>query len=146
MIGRVREAKVVGLVVIFLTFWTPLLFAESPIPKLTIMVPAERGGGWDLTAKAMADALRQTDGANLVEIEYSPGAGGLIGLAQFISSKRGQGDALLIGGMFTIGAVVQNRSAVSLLDTTPLARLAVDHAVVAVPASSKIKSAEDLIE
>jgi putative tricarboxylic transport membrane protein len=131
---------------VLLSFWPQFLPAENTFERLTLVVPAERGGGWDLTAQAIAEALQQTGGAELVEIEYSPGAGGLIGLAQFISSRRGQGDALFVGGMFTIGAVVHFRSAVSLLDTTPLARLTIDRSVVAVPVESKIKSPRDLIE
>ncbi len=114
--------------------------------QLSILVPAARGGGWDLTATAMAQALKQAGMAESVAIEYSPGAGGLIGLAQFVSSRRGDGNALLIGGLFTVGAVVPHRATISLLDTTPLARLTWDNTVVAVPASSKIKTADDLIE
>lgn len=135
-----------SLVAVLLTFWPQFLPAESTFQKLTIVVPAERDGGWDLTAQAMAEALQQTGGADVVDFEYSPGAGGLIGLAQFISSRRGQGDALFIGGMFTVGAVVHFRSAVSLLDTTPLARLTIDRSMIAVPVESRIKSPRDLIE
>ena len=129
-----------------LAFLCSVVLAQEPIEHLSILVPAERGGGWDLTAKAMADALVKSGSVRQVDIEYSPGAGGLIGLAQFISSKRGQGNALMVGGMFTVGAAVQNHSAVSLSDTTPLARLTLDHAVIAVPTSSSIRSAEDLFE
>ncbi len=128
-----------------------LLWASSPladpiIEKLTLLVPARSGSGWDLTARAMADAMIATDTAGSVEIEYSPGAGGVVGLAQFVSSRRGQGDALLIGGRFTVGSVQQNQVVVSLLDTTPLARLTFDQAVLAVPLSSKILTVDDLIE
>ena len=130
---------------LFITRVEPLI-AESKFSKITILVPAERGGGWDLTAKAMAEVLMSTGGTKSVEIEYSPGAGGLIGLAQFISAKKGRGNALMVGGMFTVGAVGANRSIISLLDTTPLARLTLDNAVVAVPVSSSIKTADDLIE
>lgn len=120
--------------------------ADVAFDKLTIMVPAERGGGWDLTARAMADTLRESGLVGAVDIEYSPGAGGAIGLAQFVSSRAGDPDALLVGGLFTVGSVIQNRAAVSLLDTAPLARLTFDNAVVAVPAASQFRTADDLIE
>jgi putative tricarboxylic transport membrane protein len=94
----------------------------------------------------MADALRSTGLVQNVVIEYSPGAGGMIGLAQFLSSNRGRTDTLLVGGGFMLGSAIQNHAAVSLLDTTPLARLTFDNAVVAVSAGSSFKSAEDLIE
>mgnify|MGYP001819812294 CR=1 FL=1 len=120
--------------------------ADVLFDKLTIMVPAERSGGWDLTARAMAETLQETGLVQSVEIEYSPGAGGAIGLAQFVSSQRGKPDALLVGGMFTVGSVIQNHAAVSLLDATALARLTYDNSVVAVPTDSQFQSADDLIE
>ncbi len=124
----------------------PCMLAAETFAELTILVPAERGGGWDLTAKAMAETLRHEGLVDSVSIEYSPGAGGLIGLAQFVSSSVGKDNVVLIGGMFTVGAAVQNRAAISLLDTLPLARLTRDNTVVAVPSESKIRSASDLIE
>ena len=125
---------------------SPIAHADVEFETLTIMVPAERSGGWDLTARAMADALQAADLVGSVEIEYSPGAGGVIGLAQFMSARRGDGNALLVGGLFTVGSVIQNRAAVSLLDTNPLARLTFDSAVVAVPVDSQFRTADDLIE
>ncbi|HKI74934.1 MAG TPA: tripartite tricarboxylate transporter substrate binding protein, partial [Pseudomonadales bacterium] len=74
--------------------------AEPHFHQLTILVPAGRGGGWDLTAKAIAEVLQQNGSVDSVSIDYSPGAGGLIGLAQFISSNKGQPNALLVGGKF----------------------------------------------
>lgn len=129
-----------------LTWFSATLSAREGLEKLTILVPAERGGGWDLTAKAIASALQDSGLVESVEIEYSPGAGGLIGLAQFVSSRAGQGNALMVGGMFTVGAAVQHHASVTLLDTTPLARLTVDNVVVAVPADSKFQTADDLVE
>jgi len=123
-----------------------VLHAETQFERLTILVPAEPGGGWDLTAKAMSQALQEGGLVGSVHIEYSPGAGGLIGLAQFVASRHGQADALMVGGMFTVGAAVQNHSAVSLLDALPLARITLDNAAIAVPADSRFKTADDLIE
>lgn len=114
--------------------------------ELELLVPAQPSGGWDLTARAMASTLMHLGIVDDVQIEYSPGAGGVIGLAQFVSSAPDDRTTLFIGGTFTIGAVVQNRAAISLLDTTPIARLTFDNAVVAVPADSQFKSADDLIE
>lgn len=120
--------------------------AGPEIEHLLILVPAERGGGLDLTAKAMAEVLESTGAVESVKLDYSPGAGGLIGLADFISSQKGQGNALMVGSLFTVGAVVPNRAAVSLLDSIPIARLAWDDTVIAVPANSRIHTASDLIE
>lgn len=146
LVARYSSAKWLVYTALLLASCTGTVLAEPDLQKLTLLVPAERGGGWDLTARAMAATLKYTGSVNDVEIEYSPGAGGLIGLAQFISSKRGVGDALVVGGMFTVGAVGPNRSVISLLDTSPLARLTWDNAVIAVPAKSTIRTGDDLIE
>jgi putative tricarboxylic transport membrane protein len=126
--------------------WAHALPADSVVEELTILVPAEPGGGWDLTARAMASALQREQLVDSVTIEYSPGAGGLIGLAQFISSREGQGNVLFVGGLFTVGASIQNHSAVSLLDAVPLARLTFDNAAIAVPTASSFRRADDLFE
>ncbi len=144
--NKVRQLGWLWLSLVLPALWAQSTAFANEFEHLTILVPAERSGGWDLTAKAMSEVLLGTGMVGKVSIEYSPGAGGLIGLAQFTSSRKGQGDTLLVGGMFTVGAVVQNRAAISLLDTTPIARLTFDNAVVAVPTNSRIQSADDLIE
>ena len=74
------------LVVFLLLSWVEPLLADPAFREITILVPAERGGGWDLTAKAMSDVLLLTGGAESVKIKYSPGAGGLIGIVRVIKS------------------------------------------------------------
>lgn len=111
---------------------------------LHIVVPAVPGGGWDLTAQAVRDTLEEERLSRRIRISHSPGAGGLIGLAQFIEGRRGDGATLLIGGLFTVGAEMPNRASVSLLDATPIARLTETGAVIAVPSSSSVTDFDDL--
>lgn len=143
---RFSTVKWLSLTALLFSCWTASVLARPDLQELTLLVPAERGGGWDLTARAIATTLQENGSVAAVKIEYSPGAGGLIGLAQFIASKRGVGNALVVGGMFTVGAVGPHRAAISLLDTSPLARLTWDSAVVVVPATSTIRTADDLLE
>lgn len=117
---------------------------ESYFETLEIVVPAVPGGGWDLTAQAVRDTLEKEGLARVIRISHSPGAGGLIGLAQFIEGRRGDGATLLIGGLFTVGAEMPNRASVSLLDATPIARLTETGAVIAVPSSSSVVNFDDL--
>ena len=123
--------------------------AEEPAPpieQLVLYVPAVAGGGFDLTARAMRDALLAENLVEKIDIVYSPGAGGLIGLAQFVEAKRGDSTSLLVGGMTMIGAVSSNRAAVSLLDTRPMARLTSESIAVAVPANSPFNTMDSLLE
>ncbi|TDC88994.1 tripartite tricarboxylate transporter substrate binding protein [Saccharopolyspora aridisoli] len=109
--------------------------------QLRLMAPAAPGGGWDQTAREMQSSLQ--DSVGRTEVYNVTGAGGTIGLSQFV---RFQGDPaqLLVTGLIMVGAVKANDSPVSLDDTTPLVRLTTDAEVIAVPKDSPIQSLSDL--
>jgi putative tricarboxylic transport membrane protein len=58
---------------------------------LKIFVPAAPGGGWDQTARTIEQVLRATGAVNAVQITNVGGAGGTVGLPQFLNQWRGQG-------------------------------------------------------
>lgn len=109
--------------------------------QLRLMAPAAPGGGWDQTAREMQNALQ--DQVGRTEVHNVTGAGGTIGLSQFV---RYQGDPtqLMVTGLIMVGAVEANGSPVSLENTTPLIRLTTDAEVIAVPKDSPIRSLQDL--
>ena len=110
----------------------------------TIMAPAAPGGGWDSTARTIQEAL-QTDGiSSSVQVNNVAGAGGTIGLAQFIQSA-GDPSQLMVAGYVMVGAILANQSPVSLADVTPIARLTSEADVLVVPAASPIKTLDDLV-
>ena len=110
------------------------------LDNLTIIAPAKPGGGWDQTARAMQDVMQAGGMAKTITVENVAGAGGTVGLAQFAEKNKGDGNALLVNGLVMVGAVLTNNSAVSLTDTTPIARLTGEYEVIVVPASSPLKS------
>ena len=118
--------------------------AQAPA-SLQMFIPAAPGGGWDQTGRAIEHAMR-TDGiVKEFRFEHAPGAGGAVGLPRFLAAKKGQGDALLVGGMVMVGALVANKSPVSMRDMTPIARLTGEFEVVVVNAASPLKSMQDLV-
>jgi putative tricarboxylic transport membrane protein len=119
--------------------------AAAQIQGLEIVVPAAPGGGWDQTGRAMQNALQEEDLASGIQVVNIPGAGGTIGLAQFVSGKEGQGDALMTGGLVMLGAILTNQSPVTLEQVTPIARLTGEYEVIVVPASSDVQTLDDLI-
>ena len=119
--------------------------AMAEIKKLDIIAPANPGGGWDQTARAMQSALQADKLASGVQVENIGGAGGTIGLAQFVSSRGKKGDAVLVGGLVMEGAILTNKSPVTLADVKPLARLTGEYQPLVVAADSPIKSLADLI-
>lgn len=118
---------------------------EAQVAPLTLVAPAAPGGGWDQLARSMARVLESEGLAGPVQVENIPGAAGTVGLARFVSGRRGDGSALLVTGLVMVGGVVQNRSPVSLRDVTAISRLVGEYEVIAVPAGSPFKTLGDLV-
>jgi putative tricarboxylic transport membrane protein len=110
--------------------------------ELKIIAPAAPGGGWDQTARSMQQALVESGAAKNVQVMNVPGAGGTVGLAQFVNAK--DPSQLLVNGFVMVGAILTNKSPVSLDQTTPIARLTAEPLAIVVPANSPIKDAKDL--
>lgn len=112
----------------------------------TIMAPANPGGGWDQTARSMQTVLQQEGISPAAQVQNVPGAGGTIGLAQFANQAKGNPNALIVGGYVMVGAILTNKSPVSLKDVTPIARLTGEYEAIVVPAASPIKTMGELVE
>ena len=110
-----------------------------------IMAPAAPGGGWDQTARTMQNLMQQEGISGNVQVTNVPGAGGTIGLAQFVNQARGNPDDLLVGGYVMVGAILTNKSPVDLSMVTPIARLTGEQEAIVVPASSDIQTIDDLV-
>jgi len=130
-----------------------LLFATADAPAsaepvyqhLRLIAPAAPGGGWDQTARVMQQALQSAGIVHTSSVENIPGAAGTIGLARFVTAERGTGDVAMLSGLIMLGAIVTHRSALTLHDVTPVARLLGEYEVIVVPAASPFRSLADLI-
>jgi len=131
------------------TFLATLFAAAIALPAYsadyTIMAPAAPGGGWDQTARSLQTVLQQEGISGNVQVQNIPGAGGTIGLAQFTSQNSGNPNALIVGGYVMVGAILTNKSPVTLKDVTPIARLTGEYEAIVVPAASDIKTMGDLV-
>ena len=114
--------------------------------SLKMMIPANPGGGWDQTGRQLAAAMQSAKLVSSVQFENKGGAGGTIGLAQFINSSKGDPNALLIGGMVMIGAIYLDNAPVNLSMVTPVARLTGEYEMIVVPAKSPHKTMGDLVK
>lgn len=117
--------------------------AALALDALTVVAPAKPGGGWDQTARSMQEVLQSAGIVKAVQVENVAGAGGTVGLAQF-ANRKGDASAVLVGGLVMLGAILTNKSPVTLKDVTPLARLTGEYEVIVVPAASELKSMADL--
>ena len=92
----------------------------------------------------MQQVLQETDLASGVQVQNIPGGGGTVGLAQLVTGKKRSPTLLTIG--FTLaGAIILNKSPVSLDDTEPMALLYREYEALVVPATSDIKTMADLV-
>lgn len=114
------------------------------IASLKIIVPADPGGGWDQTGRALAEVAVQEGLVTSAPVTNIGGAGGTIGLSSLANETEPL--TLMLTGFVMVGAVETNSSEVRLEDTTPIARLTEEAGVIVVPASSPYKTLEDLVE
>lgn len=111
-----------------------------------VMAPASPGGGWDQTARSMQTALQDEKISGNVQVTNVPGAGGTIGLAQFVNQTTGDPTQLIVGGYVMVGAILTNKSPVTLDQITPIARLTGEYEAIVVNAASDIKDMAGLVE
>jgi putative tricarboxylic transport membrane protein len=125
--------------------WLPTIegVAAQTVDLLKMFVPAAPGGGWDQTARTIEQVLRATGAVKGVQITNVGGAGGAVGLPQFLNQWKGRGDALMVAGMVMVGAIIANKSPVKLAQATPIARLTGEYLALVVPAQSSFQSAKD---
>ncbi|MDW9774066.1 tripartite tricarboxylate transporter substrate binding protein [Sinorhizobium meliloti] len=112
--------------------------------ELTVTAPAGAGGGWDSASRSLQEVMMATGNAKSVQVVNVPGAGGTVGLAQFVGAAKGSSDQLLVAGITLVGATISNNSPVDLTQVTPIARLTGDPLVIVVPKDSPIRTIADL--
>ena len=114
--------------------------------NLKMMIPANPGGGWDTTGRALGKALQESGAATAVTFENKGGAAGAIGLAQFVNAAKGDGNSMMVMGAVMLGGIITGKPPVTVTQATPLARLTSEYNVFVVPAESSLKSMKDVVE
>ena len=118
-----------------------------PAKNLSIIIPANPGGGWDGTGRAVQEVLRnQKIAAQPVDVINVPGGGGTVGLAQLIGQHSGDGHTIMMMGLTMVGATNMNKSPVNLSQVTPLARMTAEYSAVVVGPGSKFNSLKELLD
>ena len=118
-----------------------------PQGAITLIAPANPGGGWDQTARQIQQVWTEAGIVGVpVEVVNRGGAGGTIGLADFVTRHRNRPRMLVVFGRVMLGAIRTNNSPISIDLTVPLARLLNEYEVVAVPADSDYRTLQELIQ
>ena len=114
--------------------------------NIKMMIPANPGGGWDTTGRALGKALQDSGVASSVAYENKGGAAGIIGLAQYANATKGDGNSLMVMGAVMLGGIITGKPPVSLDKVTPIARLTSEYNVFVVPANSPLKTMKDVVD
>ncbi len=114
--------------------------------NIKMMIPANPGGGWDGTGRALGAALVESGAASNVAFENKGGAAGTIGLAQYVNASKGDANSLLVMGAVMLGGIITGKPPVGLDKVTPIARLTSEYNVYVVPAASPFKNMADVVE
>ncbi len=118
----------------------------SAAANLKMMIPANPGGGWDSTGRALGKALTEGKIADTVQYDNKGGAAGAIGLAQFANSAKGDANSLMMMGAVMLGGIITGKPPVGLDKVTPIARLTSEYNVFVLPANSPLKTMGEVVE
>ncbi|MEH3087430.1 MAG: tripartite tricarboxylate transporter substrate binding protein [Xylophilus ampelinus] len=119
--------------------------AAHAAANLKMMIPANPGGGWDTTGRALGKALQES-GASSVTYDNKGGAAGAIGLAQFVNASKGDPNALMVMGAVMLGGIITGKPPVNVTQATPIARLTSEYNVFVLPANSPFKTMKDVVD
>ena len=120
--------------------------ARAAAANLKMMIPANPGGGWDTTGRALGKALQEAGVAASVNYDNKGGAAGALGLAQFVNGSKGDPNAIMVMGAVMLGGIITGKPPVNLSQATPIARLTSEYNVFVLPASSPLTTMKDVVE
>jgi putative tricarboxylic transport membrane protein len=121
-------------------------YPEKPI---TIVAPSGAGGGWDLTARAIAKVLGDTKLVSQpITVENKPGGGGAVFLAEYATQQTKNDYELFVSSppILINNLKKEGNSPYGYKDTTPLAELTRDYGAIVVTSDSKFKDLKSLLD
>ena len=139
-----RDTFLKSLAALAATGWLPL--SAWAAANVKMMIPANPGGGWDTTGRALGKALTDAKVADTVSYDNKGGAAGALGLAQFINGSKGDPNALMVMGAVMLGGIITGKPPVNLSQATPVARITSEYNVFVLPANSPLKTMKDVVE
>ena len=118
-----------------------------PSKPVEIIVHTGPGGGADVLARALTTMIEKEKlSPARMQVINKTGGGGLTAMA-FVAEKKGDDHAIaLFTGNWLTNPLLRAEAKVTIKDLTPIARLVLEPAVIAVKADSPYKTLKDFIE
>lgn len=113
---------------------------------VTLVAPSSPGGGWDLTARSLAETFQKENLIDSpVQVVNEPGAHGAVSLSQLVTQHKGDAYKISVTSLpIQINNLV-GRSDYGYKDVTMIARLMTEYFMVVTPKDSPYKTLKDLL-
>lgn len=118
---------------------------EYPVKSIQLVVPFAAGGGLDITARIVAQKLREHLGQPIIVVNR-PGAGSAVG-ARFVASSPPDGYTIYLSSGSTFGFLhlLVPGFTYQVKDFAPIAAIAINPSVFAVNAEVPVKTLPELV-
>jgi putative tricarboxylic transport membrane protein len=125
---------------------TALAQGFTPTRPIELVVHTGPGGGSDVLARAMVIMLEKEKLLPVrAQVANKPGGGGVVAAA-YLAEKKGETHTIgIFTGVWLTNPLTSNEAKVSLKDLTPIARLLLEPAVIAVKADAPYKTLADFV-
>jgi len=119
----------------------------KPSKQIETVVHTGPGGGSDLFARAIAELLQKEKLINQrMQVVNKPGGGPAVAMS-YLAEKKGETHTIgFFTGVWVTNPLTTAEATVTIKDLTPVVRLVLEPAVVAVKADSPYKTMKDFIE
>ena len=125
---------------------TTLAQGYKPTRPVEMVVHTGPGGGSDVLARAMANMMEQEKLLPVrMQVVNKSGGGGAVAAAYMAEKKGDQNTLGLFTGVWLTNPLTTEKANVTLKDLTPVARLVLEPALVAVKADAPYKTLGDFI-
>jgi tripartite-type tricarboxylate transporter receptor subunit TctC len=120
--------------------------SDYPSKPIELTAPSSPGGSTDLISRALAKSAEEPFGQSVVVVNRD-GANGAVGGKEVLSSEPdGYKMVLLPQSLFAISPLIEDDAdAIDLADMQYLAGVSIEDYVLSVPASSPVKTLDDLV-
>lgn len=116
----------------------PTISLAEASQRLHFLVPAGVGGGWDQTARAVAQAMTQAQLIESATLEHVSGGGGARAIGYLLTTGQTQERTLMVSSTPIVLRAVRGASP-SYKELQPVASVIGDYAVIAVRADSRYR-------
>ena len=119
--------------------------AKYPAKPIHIFVPFAPGGGSDFIARFTAQRLTEAMGSQVI-VENRPGAGGLLGIEQGVTSAPDGYTLTLIASSYTVNAALYPLKYDPIADITPVVQISQGPMIVVANPKFPAKTTQELIQ